>query len=75
MTKRQRKEKALELAGSIIALTIAEDVEMTIIVREPAGDDGNITLRSTIDTAENIAKLLYQMADHYAAQHIAVKER
>lgn len=64
MTKRQRKEKALELAGSIIALTLGIDVEMTIIVR----DDGDLTIRSTLDTAADVAKLLYRAADHFAAQ-------
>jgi hypothetical protein len=68
MTKRQRKEKAFELAGTIIALTLGEDAEMTIIVREPGEDDENITLRSSIETPENLAKLLYRVADHYAAQ-------
>jgi hypothetical protein len=75
MTGRQRKEKAVELAGTIIALTLGNDVEMTIIVREPGGDDGNITLRSSIDTAENLAKLLYRVADHFATQNAATRER
>ena len=75
MTGRQRKEKAVELAGSIIALTLGEDVEMTIIVREPGGDDGSITLRSSIDTAENLATLLYRVADHFATQNTAARER
>ena len=42
---------------------------MTIIVRERGEDDGNITLRSSIETPENLAKLLYRLADHYAAQN------
>jgi len=63
MTKRQRQQKAFELAGTIIALTLGKDVEMTIIVREPGEDDGNITLRSSIETPENLAKLLYRVAD------------
>ena len=75
MTGRQRKEKAVELAGSIIALTLGEDVEMTIIVREPRGDDGNITLRSSIDTPENLATLLYRVADHFATQNTVARER
>ena len=69
MTKRQRQEKAFELAGTIIALALGENVEMTIIIREPGEDDGNITLRSSIETPENLAKLLYRVADHYAAQN------
>jgi hypothetical protein len=75
MIGRQRKETAVELAASIIALTLGEDVEMTIIVREPGGDDGNITLRSSIDTAPDLAKLLYRVADHLAVQNTAAKER
>ena len=75
MTKRQRKEKAVELAGSIIALALGEDVEMTIIVSELDEDDGNITLRSSIDTAPDLAKLLYRVADHLAVQNTAAKER
>jgi hypothetical protein len=75
MTKRQRKEKAVELAGSIIALALGEDVEMTIIVSELDEDDGNITLRSSIDTAADLAKLLYRVADHFAVQNTAAKER
>lgn len=47
---------------------LGEDVEMTIIVREPGGDDGDVTLRSSIDTAEDLAKLLYRLADHFAVQ-------
>jgi len=69
MTKRQRQEKAFELAGTIIALALGENVEMTIIVRERGEDDGNITLRSSIETPKNLAKLLYRLADHYAAQN------
>jgi hypothetical protein len=75
MTIRQRKEKAVELAGSIIALALGEDVEMTIIVRDLGEDDGNITLRSSIDTAADLAKLLYRVADHFAVQNTAAKER
>ena len=74
MIGRQRKETAVELAASIIALTLGEDVEMTIIVREP-GEDGNLTLRSSIDTAPDLAKLLYRVADHLAVQNTAAKER
>jgi hypothetical protein len=70
MTKRQRKERAVELAGSIIALALGNDVEMTIIVRDSCSgeDNGDITIRSSIDTASNLAKLLYRVADHFAAQ-------
>jgi len=75
MTGRQRKEKAVELAGSIIALTLGEDVEMTIILREPRGDDGNITLRSSIDSAADLAKLLYRVTDHFAVQNTPAEER
>jgi hypothetical protein len=75
LSSRRRKEKAVELAGSIIALTLGEDVEMTIIVHEPGGDDGDVTLRSSINTAEDLAKLLYRMADHFAAQNTAPKGR
>jgi len=75
MTKRQRQEKAFELAGTIIALALGENVEMTIIVREPGEDDGNITLRSSIETPENLAKLLYRVADHYAAQNSPPRAR
>jgi hypothetical protein len=74
MTKRQRKEKAVELAGSIIALTLGEDAEMTIIVSDPGEDDGDITLRSSIDTGKNLAKLLYRVADHFAAQNTPAEE-
>ena len=74
MTKR-KTEKAIELAGSIITLTLGEDVEMTIIVRDSHDDDGNITLRSTVETADNIAKLLYRLADHFAAQTTPLGER
>ena len=75
MTKRQRQEKAFELAGTIIALALGENVEMTIIIREPGEDDGNITLRSSIETPENLAKLLYRVADHYAAQNSPPRAR
>ena len=75
MTKRQRQEKAFELAGTIIALALGENVEMTIIVRERGEDDGNITLRSSIETPENLAKLLYRVADHYAAQNSPPRAR
>jgi hypothetical protein len=69
MTKRQRKEKAVELAGSIITLTLGSDVEMTIIIRDSHDDDANITIRSNIEIAANLAKLLYRLADHFAAQN------
>ena len=75
MTKRQRQEKVFELAGTIIALALGENVEMTIIIREPGEDDGNITLRSSIETPENLAKLLYRVADHYAAQNSPPRAR
>jgi len=48
---------------------------MTIIIREPGEDDGNITLRSSIETPENLAKLLYRVADHYAAQNSPPRAR
>lgn len=69
MTKRQRKEKAVELAGSIITLTLGGDVEMTIIIRDSHDDDANITIRSNIEITANLAKLLYRLADHFAAQN------
>jgi hypothetical protein len=69
MTKRQRKEKAVDLAGSIITLTLGGDVEMTIIIRDSHDDDANITLRSNIESPANLAKLLYRLADHFAAQN------
>ena len=75
MTKRQRQEKAFELAGTIIALALGENVEMTIIVRERGEDDGNITLRSSIETPENLAKLLYRVTDHFAVQNTPAEER
>lgn len=71
MTRRERKEKAVELAGSIIVLTLGEDAEMTIIVRDsgPGEEDGeDMIIRSSVDTATNLAKLLYRAADHLAAQ-------
>jgi hypothetical protein len=70
MSNRQRKEKAIELAGSVIALTLGVDVEMTIIVHDSrsGGDNGDMTIRSTLDTATDVAQLLYRAADHYAAQ-------
>jgi hypothetical protein len=73
MTKRQRKEKAVELAGSIIALTLGLDVEMTIIVRDShSGEvDGDMMIRSTLDTAADAAQLLYRAADHFATQATA----
>lgn len=69
MTKRQRTDKAIELAGSIIALTLGGDVETTIIVSECHADDANITLRSTIQIAANLGKLLNRLADHFAVQY------
>jgi hypothetical protein len=74
MTKHQRKEKAVELAGSIITLALGEGVEKTIIVRDSHEDDGNITVRSSIGTAASLAKLLYKVADHFAAQSTSAKE-
>jgi hypothetical protein len=75
MTKHQRKEKAVELAGSIITLTLGADVEMTIIIRDSDDDNANITVRSNIETTANIAKLLYRLADHFAAQNTLTQER
>lgn len=71
MTKHQRKEKAVELAGSIITLARGEK---TIIVRDSHEDDGNITVRSSIGTAASLAKLLYKVADHFATQSTPAKE-
>lgn len=64
MTKHQRTEKAIELAGSIITLTLGGDVEITIIVTDSQEDDATITVRSNIDIAANFAKLLYGLAGH-----------
>jgi len=70
MIGRQRKETAVDLAASIIALTLGEDVEMTIIVRDvhSGEDDRDIMIQSSVDTATNLAKLLYRAADHLAMQ-------
>jgi hypothetical protein len=75
MTKHQHKEKAVELAGSIITLTLGGDVEMTIIIRDSHDDDANVMVRSSIETAANLAKLLYRLADHFAAQNTPTQER
>jgi hypothetical protein len=75
MTKHQRKEKAVELAGSIITLTLGADAVMTIIICDTHDDDANAMVRSNIKSAANLAKLLYRLADHFAAQDIPTQER
>jgi hypothetical protein len=67
MAKR-RTETALDIAGSIITFALGGDVEMTIIVRDSHDDNANITVRSSIETNAELAKLLYRLADHFAAQ-------